>query len=56
MVTDLIVALAGGLVAGVALWMRFAIVSVNKDMRAILDGQAAIRERLDALEGGSNGQ
>lgn len=37
-----------------AVWMRFAVVAVNKDMRAILEGQSDIRARLTALEGQSD--
>jgi hypothetical protein len=40
----------GLLLLAVALWMRAATVELNKTMRAILDGQAEIRARLDALE------
>jgi hypothetical protein len=40
----------GLLLLAVALWMRASIVSLNKDMRAVLDGHAEIRARLDALE------
>jgi len=36
----------GVLIVGTALWMRAAIVSLNKDMRAILDAHATIRGRL----------
>jgi hypothetical protein len=36
--------------AAFALYFRAAVVSLNRDMRAILDGQAGIRARLDALE------
>jgi hypothetical protein len=34
----------------VALWMRASTVALNKTLGAMLDGQAEIRARLDALE------
>jgi hypothetical protein len=47
---DWATALVGVLIVVAILWMRAAVVSLNKDMRAILDGQAEVRKRLDALE------
>jgi hypothetical protein len=40
----------GALVVLAFLWARAAFVSLNRDMRVILDREAEIRERLDALE------
>jgi F0F1-type ATP synthase membrane subunit b/b' len=38
------------IIVAALLWVRSAFVSLNKDMRAILDRQDEIRARLDALE------
>lgn len=44
--------MVGGIsvVAFALFWMRAAFVSLNKDMRVILDRQAEVRERLAELE------
>ena len=40
----------GLMLMGFALYLRSAIVSLNKDMRAILDNQSALRDRCAAIE------
>lgn len=48
--TMLVLAAFGLMLAAFALYLRSAIVALNKDMRAILDQQADTRARLAALE------
>jgi len=43
-------AILGVLIVVGLLWTRQALVSLNKDIRTMLDRQTEIRQRLDALE------
>jgi hypothetical protein len=49
---DWVAALVGVVIVGALFWVRAAFVSLNADMRAILAGQAKLRERVEALEEG----
>jgi hypothetical protein len=46
----LVLAAFGFMLAGFALYLRSAIVALNKDVRLLLDRQAGLRDRMDAID------